>query len=551
MRPTPTPQGLYWRGCSSEAAFAEHGWENVPALCREIAKLAAAAPDFAAEVYANTYAGGVDRNVVTRIGDSRILSFKSNAKQDYNMGLYSLSEFFPEFLKSYPREAATALVHAVEAYVAQSHPPYEGEEREPVTTAIGNRTVHLKPDRSYVWARDPDTHYAQDGEALVAKFATTLVDLPEDAALSIAERLASTASSAVVWSRLFLVAVRRRDRLIGFLWPFASREPWLVLSDTRKDAVDVVAAGYPQRSTAEKEALERSAFAFDMARFADPPAAKKALLDRLFSAIGAEQLVTEEAQTHLTTLPPKHHQSNERLFRVTSWVGSAGKFDWITDLDRSMPSNATMMTVIEAAWVYLGLEPGKSMSTEIETWPSLAVLRDVAESLSAPDLNKDLRILGEGVIGEGCVRLAAGKYLVAELIQPDPAEPFLGLLQIAIRSDGPATDDDTEDSFERFQSWGSYGGNWVTVWGRRRNGVGDQATRTSKQERYAMNENRVVSFRQKGAVDDPLTEILRAGARRLIAQAVETSSRSRYNPTRTRICARSGCRQTGPRRKRR
>ena len=36
-----------------------------------------------------------------------------------------------------------------------------------------------------------------------------------------------------------------------------------------------------------------------------------------------------------------------------------------------------------------------------------------------------------------------------------------------------------------------------------------------------MTENRVVALRQKGAVDDPLTEILRAGVRRLIAQAVE------------------------------
>ena len=36
-----------------------------------------------------------------------------------------------------------------------------------------------------------------------------------------------------------------------------------------------------------------------------------------------------------------------------------------------------------------------------------------------------------------------------------------------------------------------------------------------------MDENRVVSLRQKGAIDDPLTEIRRAGARRLIAQAVE------------------------------
>ena len=36
-----------------------------------------------------------------------------------------------------------------------------------------------------------------------------------------------------------------------------------------------------------------------------------------------------------------------------------------------------------------------------------------------------------------------------------------------------------------------------------------------------MNENRVVHLRQKDEIDDPLTEILRSGARQLIAQAVE------------------------------
>ena len=35
-----------------------------------------------------------------------------------------------------------------------------------------------------------------------------------------------------------------------------------------------------------------------------------------------------------------------------------------------------------------------------------------------------------------------------------------------------------------------------------------------------MNENRVVALQQKDRSDDPLTEILRLGARRLIAQAV-------------------------------
>ncbi|BGE84994.1 hypothetical protein Ms3S1_14300 [Methylosinus sp. 3S-1] len=36
-----------------------------------------------------------------------------------------------------------------------------------------------------------------------------------------------------------------------------------------------------------------------------------------------------------------------------------------------------------------------------------------------------------------------------------------------------------------------------------------------------MNKDRVVALRQEGEIDDPLTEILRAGAKRLIAQAVE------------------------------
>ena len=36
-----------------------------------------------------------------------------------------------------------------------------------------------------------------------------------------------------------------------------------------------------------------------------------------------------------------------------------------------------------------------------------------------------------------------------------------------------------------------------------------------------MSDHKVISYRQKDEIDDPLTEILRAGARRLIAQAVE------------------------------
>src|SRR4029079_4223752 len=51
---------------------------------------------------------------------------------------------------------------------------------------------------------------------------------------------------------------------------------------------------------------------------------------------------------------------------------------------------------------------------------------------------------------------------------------------------------------------------------------GVEPARTSRGERYAMNEtSNIVALRQPDDIDDPLTNILRAGARELLAQAVE------------------------------
>src|SRR3954454_20697543 len=52
--------------------------------------------------------------------------------------------------------------------------------------------------------------------------------------------------------------------------------------------------------------------------------------------------------------------------------------------------------------------------------------------------------------------------------------------------------------------------------------AGVEPARTSRRERYAMNTNsKVVRLRQPDEINDPLTDVLRAGARRLLAQAVE------------------------------
>ena len=57
---------------------------------------------------------------------------------------------------------------------------------------------------------------------------------------------------------------------------------------------------------------------------------------------------------------------------------------------------------------------------------------------------------------------------------------------------------------------------------RRRIEAGVEPARTSWRERYAMNtDTKVVRLRQPDEIDDPLTDVLRAGARRLLAQAIE------------------------------
>src|SRR5215217_7565068 len=56
----------------------------------------------------------------------------------------------------------------------------------------------------------------------------------------------------------------------------------------------------------------------------------------------------------------------------------------------------------------------------------------------------------------------------------------------------------------------------------RRIEAGVQPARTSPGERYVMTETtNIVRLRQPDTIDDPLTDILRVGARKLLAQAIE------------------------------
>lgn len=432
-----------------------HNWVDVPALCHEISKLADVDPDFAATVYSRSYAGTVKDDVTTSMGGrSQILSLTSNSRQDYSMALFSLREFFPTFLQNHPRAATRAFVESVDHYIRREHKP---AEREVVIRTIDGRTLRLESDLSYIWGHDPDYEHGQDGNALIAKFVPAFVALPEPDARLVADQISTSSAWALIWARLFLAAVRRNDCLIDRLWPIAADEAWLSNIDTQKDAIDLVARGYGRRTMAEREALETLVTTFSMEEYTAPEAAREHLIQRLFSVIGPDQLVTESARAILAATPAESVERslrNERPFRITTGFGRSEPFFWIKDLDRDRPSNITVMEAIEAARDYIEAKPGRPSTDEIDTARTLELLEAIVRGLGAPDVDEALRSHGEGVIGQGCGRLAQGERLVVRE-GFDPTDRYLALFRIAATSGNPEVTDETESQYEQSQSWGS------------------------------------------------------------------------------------------------
>ncbi|MFZ2266222.1 MAG: ATP-binding protein [Azonexus sp.] len=439
------------------ARAATHNWDDVPALCREIATLVEADPDFAAEVYGWSFGGCVTENVTTSMGGSRsqILSLSSNSVQDYGMALYSLTEYYPKFLKFHPEAATCALIAAVEGFIRRQH---NSEYQDPFSRTINGVEFQLIADNSHVWAHDPDSSYGHDGKALMVKFLGAFVDLTEAEARAVTEQIARSSKWGFVWSRLFLAAVRRGDSCVDLLWPIAADELWLTQPETRKDAIDLVAKGYAGRTTEERERLESSVESFAMEGFKDPDDARSALMLRLFCVIGQPQLATDQAKAVLDAISAEalgRSQQNERLVRLTSGSWPAEPYFWIRDLDKSLPGNAAAIEALEAAKAVNEAQRGNQVAATDTTGTeqALALLEAVAGSLHAPDLHPALRLNGEGVIGEGCDHLAQGERLVATE-QFDPADRFLALLHIASTSANPEVDETTESEYEHSQSWG-------------------------------------------------------------------------------------------------
>ncbi|QEI05670.1 ATP-binding protein [Pigmentiphaga aceris] len=431
------------------------GHQEVPAVCHKIAAVGDVDPEFVTDIYRVVFDYEVTEDRQTQISQSQILNLTSNARQDYGMARWSLGEYLPKFLQTHPRAAVRAVVTAVEGYVAREHAP--SEDTCDIELEVSGRSIRLREDRSYIWAHDPNSRYGRDAESLVSKLRAHLKFATETEALVLIDILINEASFAILWSRMFLCAVERADGLVDKLWAIAVTEPFLVLSDTRKDAIDLVAIGIGRRSAQERQTFERTVLGFDFSRFKHPIEVRRAFLERLFSAIGRDQLVTDEARRIFEEIPQDQTTTNERLFVVRTLAGTPEDFHWLEGLDKEAPENSRVIDAINIAKKLLRLEAQSEDVAVASLEDSLAALQAIRNSLAGNAPHPGLQRSAEAVIGQGCDVIVSKQLLVSKEAPPTPEQDatFIALLDIAGRSESPALGAETEASFEESASWGS------------------------------------------------------------------------------------------------
>ncbi len=461
----PAASKALFRRLFQSKRFADHGWEDIPALTRKIKEISASDGRFAVEVYRGVFRDKISEDIETSLGSSQIMALKSNARQDFGMARFALTEHFPTFFRENPRCATDAIVEAVDGYIQRDHP--RSDDVVPKTFSVSGRSYRLVEDLSFIWAHRPDEAYGHDGDALLVKFLQVLRDAPDAIVEATVKQLLDRIAYAVFWSRLFMIGAERGGTLSDLLWTFASQEVLLVSPDTRKDAVDLVSAAIERRTPDERSNFELKALGFDFSEFKYPDLAAEGFRSRLFGAIGIDRLVTDQAREALSKArqakvdagEPDEEVGNKRLYEITTSGGIAEGYYWIPDLDHTDPGNAALIAAIDPIRDRLGLQPNDNGERPPLDVPAalldLEALRDLLERHR--DANFHLKAYAEGTIGQGLARIveALPADLSASAADQDVVQRCVTLLRVAAASAKPVPSPEAETSFAESPSWSS------------------------------------------------------------------------------------------------
>ena len=433
-----------------------HGHEDLPWLARKIKPVWEADPDFAVDVYGATFGTAITDQSKTSLGQSRILPLTSNRRQDFGMAAFALKEAFSQFLCADPPHAVGALIRAVEGHASITRPISADTKRW--TIAVNAKNTELIEDGSRYWAWNPNEEHGDNTAALLRIFVDRLRTLPERDARDLATLVLQSNRLAVIWSRLFMVAAQRPAEFGGLLWPYAIQPPFLMLFDTRKDAIDLIAARYTFEIAPAREAFESAVFGFDFANTDDPERQQQAFLFRLFGTIGRDQLVTAEARSFLDQHEAGPRTSNPRPFSLEVSSHAPDEWWWLKQqgVDVNSPINFGLLAEADRIKSAFGLSGPPApqisdISTAVSSLRALAVAANAGLAAGAARATADY---AAGMAAAGAKSLA---YLEPARLrdQPEGLRDLTALTLELTNHPAPERDQNEKSRFEDNPGWGS------------------------------------------------------------------------------------------------
>ncbi|MFN7994869.1 MAG: hypothetical protein U0Q18_14785 [Bryobacteraceae bacterium] len=286
------------RDCITPAHLTQHGYLTFPMLARQCRLLTAADLTFVGDLYIAAFAHHDESDDKTFMNDSQIFSMGSNRKQDYEMGLYQLAEYFPHFLEQAPRIAIDAMLKITDRFVRAEHPSSDPA----VPVWLDDTETTLLPDYSSIWGRGFANHHDEPFRMLQA-FQAYFEKLSNETQIrEIVKMIASSRPSALVWRSLLSVGSRQPQTVGRVIRSLAWDRSILIERDTTELAGTFLTAIFPLLTPEERARVEGSILNIPETVPLDRVAVANRFRDRLFGCLDAAVLVTEEGHAHAVAL---------------------------------------------------------------------------------------------------------------------------------------------------------------------------------------------------------------------------------------------------------
>lgn len=272
----------------------EHAANDMHWVANDVGDIAAHDTDLVVQIYDRVFAHTIEDDAPTNLGNSKILAFTSNRRQDFKMSQWALKEALPAFAKERPLAAAEVAIK-----VSRSHIRNEHKLTEPVRTltmTIGDQVGRITRDYSHIWAAKHGAAHSDDAVQVIDGFIEMLKKASDTDAIAIADRLIAENEHGWLWNRLLMVANARGGALAAKLWPWAAQIELLYSVDTIKPAIDLLASEYSQRSSAERQDVEERVLAATFPASNKPADAALYFRRRVFGVIGRNALETQAAK---------------------------------------------------------------------------------------------------------------------------------------------------------------------------------------------------------------------------------------------------------------